>query len=117
MPATLRSAGVSKASALIRGRAGSNVAILIRKPTGQTVRCLVRRSAVPGGSTEILGSLFGSSGSSSSPQVKTMQGAINQLSNHPRTPHPRVGGAQSTCSSELPRRLSCTLAPTSGTAR
>ena len=71
--AFVRLAGVSSVSGFIRGKAGTPVVITLRKLNGRLVTHRILRKAVPGGSAEILGSLFGSSSSATYKQA-TLQG-------------------------------------------
>jgi len=71
--------GVNTVSGFIRGSAGSMVAITLRKKDGRRVVSNMQRRAVPGGTAEILGSLFGNSFTAKYKE-KTLEDKVHKLS-------------------------------------
>lgn len=69
-------AGVSEVSAYIRGKAGTPVDITLRKRDGRVVKSRILRRAVPGGSAEILGSLFGNSSNAHYKEATTKEATV-----------------------------------------
>ena len=72
----LRNGGVERGSSLIRGSSGSFVNLGLRQPSGNRVVLRIQRRAVPGGSAEILGTLFQSSATANKYKEATLDGDV-----------------------------------------
>jgi C-terminal processing protease CtpA/Prc len=72
----LRTGGVERVSSLIRGSSGSFVDLGLRQPSGNRVVLRIQRRAVPGGSAEILGTLFQSSATANKYKEATLDGDV-----------------------------------------
>lgn len=75
----IRNGGVERVSCFIRGPSGSFVTLGLRQPSGNRIVLRIQRRAVPGGTAEILGTLFQGTATSVSKREVTVEDRIAKL--------------------------------------